>query len=1337
MRTLTRILLATSGAALAGLAPAVAGAQNDVTPHLPNVMLLLDTSGSMEFMISPDSNGKPVLPNCSNSPPDKNRWASLVEVLTGSFQTGAFGCQTVQRTDPSFVSEYALPGTTNPYDYNYYLPWNRIYANGCTIGAGNIGAGQDWANWNKNTLNPHTSAGTTSKCIWSGQNNDGILDVFSGLARFGLMTLDSFPDPSTGQQTPQNFDGPSALAGNWSYFHGWRSYVNTSPAPTPTLLGSPNVPAAGEPAGCNTGSYVEVGARNPSAPPWEGPLTGFGPWCSDSGLPFNNDTIQNQILAMRPFGATPIAGLIDDAREFLFSDKDQLPHTSYDFGPYSDMFWQGGCRKTFMILLTDGEPNLDLRGAGGQCDAPTGVCPYEKAEDVLTKMRLTPPSGLGTQSVTTYVVGFAISNPKNLPGGKTSCAQLDYNTDCNPPANATLSDCCALQKLAQAGAADTDPVFASNGGKAHAFFADNAGDLKAALATILSSLVGAKTSRTPPVYSPAGPANAQGSNLSPPGGNPALSYHFAATVNVTGASGAAGPWTGNLQRERYACISGVPTAQAVDPKLGDDYAANLNSGAGPGRQFFTAIGANVTSGSNTVINSDWTMRPNIVNVDGFGTYVTQTVPGAALQTVASFPSTMVNFPAAFGIATTTDDSNCASDFGIHNAPGTCAQYLMNWAIGGTNSLSGLWSPAVSRDPTSSYCTQSNTGRKCSRLGAIYHSTPTVVGPPREFIRDDSYVSYAADTTYSVQPIVLYAATMDGQLHAFKVSASTTADMVTTDSLQNNEMWSFFPPAVLQHLDNNFNSGGANLLDGTPVIADVPGISDAKDPKVAPRFERTANTTTVNWHRVLVASGGAAAAGGFYYALDITDPTKPSFLWQISTDGSGHQLFGSNPPAPVITSVTLLKNMTSTQVPVAILAGGGGTVQTCKSAVTTTATSTADVNDAANNNPSNRGGASFKISGMTPPPLRCWGYSPRIDGTGSGNNDGVITGATLTVVRLDTGEVIAHFMGQDGHNSSASRSGALFVGQPFTAPLTGAPIAYPSDTGQVAQRVYVGDADGQLWRVDLSDINPLNWGVTLAWDSYIDNKSASRDGIYLPPLVTRDPMGNTVLVVATGEQNMLTAQNTDNRLWSLTETPLNFKTSQNWEIAYAPNQGHVVGQMALFNDVLYFSTYQPLGAFPITGGGSGSGSAYANGSGSPEQNITCTAGSGNACANGQANLGAVDYRRPSPTMGLPYGRFGTNIYAGASVNDGSVIFGVSTTELPSCGGSATTSDPYFGTHTQVTNANTSEYRIMWQVGSGSGLTASGVRNEGVQGMQNMTIPPPGQSTRFDSWATIVE
>src|ERR1700689_5080618 len=111
MRTLPRILLASSAAALPGFPSAPAAAQNDITPHLPNVLLLVDTSGSMEYLIDPSPvdgvtpllPGDPLAPGsaCLLNPATpmlsaatattvQNRWATLVSVLTGSYQPNAF-----------------------------------------------------------------------------------------------------------------------------------------------------------------------------------------------------------------------------------------------------------------------------------------------------------------------------------------------------------------------------------------------------------------------------------------------------------------------------------------------------------------------------------------------------------------------------------------------------------------------------------------------------------------------------------------------------------------------------------------------------------------------------------------------------------------------------------------------------------------------------------------------------------------------------------------------------------------------------------------------------------------------------------------------------------------------------------------------------------------------------------------------------------------------------------------------------------------------------------------------------------------------------------------------
>ena len=59
---------------------------------------------------------------------------------------------------------------------------------------------------------------------------------------------------------------------------------------------------------------------------------------------------------MRPYGGTPIAGMLDDANEFLFLDHTPAPGVTPDvrLRPVGGPYWFGGCRKTYIILLTDG-----------------------------------------------------------------------------------------------------------------------------------------------------------------------------------------------------------------------------------------------------------------------------------------------------------------------------------------------------------------------------------------------------------------------------------------------------------------------------------------------------------------------------------------------------------------------------------------------------------------------------------------------------------------------------------------------------------------------------------------------------------------------------------------------------------------------------------------------------------------------------------------------------------------------------------------------------------------------------------------------------------------------
>jgi type IV pilus assembly protein PilY1 len=406
----------------------------DVAVKMPNVLLLVDTSGSMEYKTS-----SPAFPKCKydatgpipNGPAnsEKSRWIDLVEVLTGTITN--YDCQKLDRGSASFKNEYRVAGSSlsnSPYDFLYANPYHRPLSAGCAPGPGTISTTNP-ADFLSNSFNYHSYNNVTSSCNFN-QSTDGILDGFQSSVRFGLMTFDTDPSPDPGE------------LGTYSY-----------------VIGTSH---SGKPIGCLTSSPMEVGARGAVAPPWEGRLVPFGnPQPGSLDYQNKNQQIQQVLRASRPYGATPIAGMLSDARDFLWKDNSDDPvNPSQRFGPAQDPY--GKCRKTAVLLLSDGQPNMDLRG---HCTG--NDCPFQLPEEIAHDLLISSP----TTPVKTYVVGFALDT-LTIGGSTVDCSALkSSDLDATPsalcaanPDNPALQACCTLARIAMAG--DDKP-------DRHAYFANN------------------------------------------------------------------------------------------------------------------------------------------------------------------------------------------------------------------------------------------------------------------------------------------------------------------------------------------------------------------------------------------------------------------------------------------------------------------------------------------------------------------------------------------------------------------------------------------------------------------------------------------------------------------------------------------------------------------------------------------------------------------------------------------------------------------------------------------------------------------------------------------------
>jgi type IV pilus assembly protein PilY1 len=1240
------------GGALSCLAllPKSAAAQVDTNPPLQNVMLLVDTSGSMEY--APD--GKKVtcdqvdasLKNEKQGTSEKNRWTQLVEVLTGD--VADFSCYTQDRTSDAFRDEYNLSGS-NAADYNYHVPNHRILsgtgASACTIGRGVLDPNPFL--WGTTPFKYHLWNSPSTACTSFQQSQTGLLDAYRDRIRFGLMTFDTSVEAGTGVAGLTSPDYATGVAGTWSYFLNWRSNSDCT---------SNTSCAKGRPAGCSTNTPVEVGARNAGAPPWEGRMVPFGSPVADiADVRTTNDHIQQVLTAVRPFGATPINGLLSDARDFLRSDDDDdyISNKTCDhatgigcFGPRRDALVSEGCRKNFLILLTDGEPNLDLRpfceGTSGGYD---GMCPYADKSFEIVRDLATP--GMG--QVKTFVIGFAVSLVDTGTPNPVDCGQIsqkgalgagdtfDPQNICGANMNPKLSACCNLAKIA------------FYGGTTNAYFATNATELRTAMAAILRSIDGKVSTRTLPVF-----ASAANEKL---GG----AYSFFSSFRADNAD----VWSGVLERQRTQCISQTtgplttitPKDLPIESDKGDKFSENVNAADGSHpRRFYTVLADADANGKRW---SERSIRPTIAPaLDGVGTasgvltsgtisdFFAPKIPATAMQ-VTKASCTETPLPA-------TDDD--------------CAKIFMKWEL------------AIDNTPYQ---------KRLDAFGAIYHSTPVLVGAPTEFLRDESYTAFA-DAQFK-RPPVLYTATTDGQLHAFKVDKSQfdTEDTFTINTKVNNELWSFIPPAALPRIPSQYPSSEQVIVDGVPVVKDVVFVRDA--------LSAQNGGSSGQWHTVLVSGFGGGGTG--YFAVDITKPvpktgddtTGPHLLWQLTKDDTGERLFGKRSGTPTI--ATLFFKAAGDNDPkeyaVAILPGG-------------------ESDGPAPGQCDQQGSTALVDSSKLPRvKVRCWQDDPA---------------RSLTVVRLDTGEIVRSFRREaDGPASVLPRSrDASLNYAALNAPISGQPVVFPATTGAVADRAFVGDRDGMLWRLDFSSSNPQDWKMQLFFDAFTGQAFDAGQPIATAPVLSVDRLGKVTVAFSTGDQEtFLATTGMKNFVWSVVEDTSSsppFKSDVRWALELDDGE-RVSGPMSLFASTLYYTTFKPPPIPPPTG-------------------QKCSAGQSQVCGvhyllartQGGTDGGAVP---PSP---INKGNFKGPDEACIQFGD-SIVFGAGITQKPTCNDETTYNDPYLGNgnHTALTSVTAGKFELVVQTGPGGTNTQTG----GEINTQSITLEPPMTTTRIDSWAAVVE
>jgi hypothetical protein len=169
-----------------------------------------------------------------------------------------------------------------------------------------------------------------------------------------------------------------------------------------------------------------------------------------------------------------------------------------------------------------------------------------------------------------------------------------------------------------------------------------------------------------------------------------------------------------------------------------------------------------------------------------------------------------------------------------------------------------------------------TGRDGPVLGDIFHSSPVVVPPPSALTPNFRYEAHFRMNRDRYT--MVYVGANDGMLHAFVAEDHKDDD---GGNHEGEELWGFIPHNLLAKIQN-IRSGHSFYVDGTPVVKDV-FLRDTPlmDPEAPDKPLSIGGKVVKGAYRTILISG-ERGGGGTYFALDVTDPENPRYMWEYRT-----------------------------------------------------------------------------------------------------------------------------------------------------------------------------------------------------------------------------------------------------------------------------------------------------------------------------------------------------------------------------------------------------------------------------------------------------------------------
>jgi type IV pilus assembly protein PilY1 len=298
----------------------------------------------------------------------------------------------------------------------------------------------------------------------------------------------------------------------------------------------------------------------------------------------------------------------------------------------------------------------------------------------------------------------------------------------------------------------------------------------------------------------------------------------------------------------------------------------------------------------------------------------------------------------------------------------------------TSELTKLFDWAIGIDVDDEDKDGSTTDKRSDIMGDPLHSKPLAI-------------NYGTESSPDIRILL---GTNAGFLHMFKDSGSSI-----------EESWSFMPQELLP----NLRELRANVPTG------VHSVYGMDSPPVAYVKRNASGAIDKAWLFVGMRRGGKS-----YYALNITNPDSPQFMWKVDPSSTGMSDMGQSWAEPVVTfipGVPAGNTSAGTASPVVIIGGGY--------------------------NPSTK------------------------DGAGVGTDD--TTGRSVYILNAETGALVYRF----GTGSSGTQLPGIVDSIPNSIAIL------DSNGDRLTDRLYATDTGANIWRMDLPSASPTS--STSPWTAF--------------------------------------------------------------------------------------------------------------------------------------------------------------------------------------------------------------------------------------------------------------